>query len=60
MQTKKGSSVFNHISGCVNYQHAIKILYCIYNNSFDAYTYGKNSIQKNKKLLIKLRTGTHY
>ena len=47
--TDNGSSVFNPISNCVNYQY-IKNLCCIENKSFGAYTYNINSIQENKNI----------
>ena len=45
--TNKGSSVFNNISDCANYQ-CIKNLYCIDSNSFDAYMDDKNYIPELK------------
>ena len=45
-----GSSVFNHISDCANYQY-IKNLFCIGNKSFDTYTYDINSIQENTNII---------
>ena len=58
--TDNGSSVFNHISDCANYQY-IKNLHCIGNKSFDAYTYDINSIQENTNItLIQLETGINY
>ena len=48
--TNNSSSVFNHISDCVNYQY-IKNLHCTGNKSFDAYTYDINSIQENTNII---------
>ena len=48
--TNDGSSVFNHICDCANYQY-IKNLYCIENKSFDAYTYNINSIQESTNII---------
>ena len=48
--TDNSSSVFNHMPDCANYQY-IKILYCIGNKSFDAYTYDIDSIQENTNII---------
>ena len=52
--TDNGSSVFNHISDCANYQY-IKNLHCIENKSFDSYTYDINYIQENTSIIDSAR-----
>ena len=61
--TDNGSSVFNQISDCVNYQY-IKNVYGIGNESFDVYTHEYENINivdsaKNWNTLINKEGVTH-